>query len=258
MESILMEKDGPIRWLTLNRPEKRNALSLELMDELTDKLDRVAEENDVRVVVLRANGPMFCAGHDLQEIRSHSDDIQYLRKIFSTCNAMMLRLHRLPQPVIAQVHGIATAAGCQLVVACDLAIAETGARFATPGVKIGLFCTTPMIPLMRVIGRRRALEMLLTGRFVPAEEAERFGLLNRVVEPDRLAEETRDWALEIAQFSGFTLGLGKRTFYAQVDLGEESAYEYGKEVIAMNCTAEDAREGMSAFLEKREPQWRHR
>ena len=258
MEGVLIEKEGPIGWLTLNRPEKRNALSLELMTELTGKLDIIAEESDVRVVVIRANGPIFSAGHDIKEMSSHNDDIQYLRKVFSTCNRMMLRLHRLPQPVIAQVHGVATAAGCQLVAACDLAIAETGARFATPGVKIGLFCTTPMIPLVRVIGRRRALDMLFTGRFVSSEEAERFGLLNRVVAPDQLAEETRKWALEIAQFSRFTLGLGKQAFYAQVDLGEESAYEYGKEVIAMNCMAEDAREGMNAFIEKRKPQWRDR
>jgi enoyl-CoA hydratase/carnithine racemase len=156
------------------------------------------------------------------------------------------------------VHGIATAAGCQLVAACDLAIAETGARFATPGVKVGLFCTTPMIPLVRLIGRRRAMEMLLTGRFVSAQEAEHFGLVNRLAPADQLAEETRKWALELAQFSRFTLALGKRAFYEQIDLDETSAYNYAKEVISINCMAEDAQEGMGAFLEKRKPQWRDR
>jgi enoyl-CoA hydratase/carnithine racemase len=188
----------------------------------------------------------------------HNHEAAYLREVFSTCNKMMLRLHQLPQPVIAQVQGIATAAGCQLVAACDLAITEPAARFATPGVKIGLFCTTPMVPLVRVIGRRRALDMLLTGRFISAEEAERFGLVNRIVPADHLAAAARDWALEIAQFSGYTLALGKRAFYEQVDLSEEAAYAHAKEVIAMNCMVDDAREGMSAFIEKRSPQWKHR
>ena len=156
------------------------------------------------------------------------------------------------------VQGIATAAGCQMVAACDLAIAEESARFATPGVKIGLFCTTPMVPLVRVIGRRRAMEMLLTGRFVSATEAERFGLVNRVVPADQLLEETKKWAQEMAQFSSFTLALGKRAFYEQVDLPESSAYAHAKDVIAMNCLAEDAREGMSAFLAKRPPKWKDR
>lgn len=253
---VLVEKDGPIGWVTLNRPEKRNALSLDLMEEMIGTLDRVAEAPEIAVVVIRGNGPVFSAGHDIKEMVANSSDLECLRKIFATCNRMMLKLHRLPQPVIAQVHGIATAAGCQLVAACDLAIAETGARFATPGVKIGLFCTTPMIPLVRTIGRRRAMDMLLTGRFVSSQEAEQFGLINRVVPPEHLAEETRKWAMEIAQYSRFTLALGKQAFYAQVDLDERSAYDYAKEVIAMNCMAEDAREGMSAFLEKRKPQWR--
>jgi enoyl-CoA hydratase/carnithine racemase len=171
---------------------------------------------------------------------------------------MMLRLQKLPQPVIAQVHGIATAAGCQLVAACDMAIAETGARFATPGVKIGLFCITPMVPLVRVVGRRRAMEMLVSGRFVSAEEAEKFGLVNRIVPAEKLAEETRDWAMELAQASRFTLAFGKQAFYHQVDLEETVAYGYAKEAIAMNALAEDAQEGMRAFLEKRKPEWRDR
>ena len=258
MESVLLEKEMPIGWLTLNRPDKRNALSLELMQDMLVKLDQVAQDPDIRVVVIRGNGPMFSAGHDLKEMAGSDKDLHHFRRIFSTCNRMMLRLQQLPQPVMAQVHGIATAAGCQLVAACDLAIAETGARFATPGVKVGLFCTTPMIPLVRLIGRRRAMEMLLTGRFVSAQEAEHFGLVNRLVPADQLAEETRKWALELAQFSRFTLALGKRAFYEQIDLDETSAYNYAKEIISINCMAEDAQEGMGAFLEKRKPQWRDR
>jgi len=225
------------------------------MSNMLQKLDVVEADREVAVVVIRGNGPIFSAGHDIAELTAPNKDVHYLRKIFSTCNRMMLRLHELPQPVIAQVHGVATAAGCQMVAACDLAIAEEGARFATPGVKIGLFCTTPMIPLTRVIGRRRAMEMLLTGRFVSAEEAERFGLVNRVVPADRLAEETESLAMELAQFSKFTLSLGKQAFYHQIDLDEQSAYGYAKEVIAMNCMTDVADEGMSAFLEKRKPNW---
>jgi enoyl-CoA hydratase/carnithine racemase len=240
MDTVLLEKDGPLGWLSLNRPEKRNALSLEMMSEVVKKLDLIAGDEAIRVLVIRGSGPIFSAGHDIKEMTTHLDDPHYVRGIFEVCNRMMLRLHELPQPVIAQVHGIATAAGCQLVAACDLAIAESGARFATPGVHIGLFCTTPMIPLVRVVGRRRAMEMLLSGRFISADEALQFGLVNRVVAPDQLAEKTREWALELAGFSRFTLALGKRAFYEQVDLDEKSAYAYAKEVIAMNCLAEDA------------------
>jgi enoyl-CoA hydratase/carnithine racemase len=256
LKSVLLEKDGPIGWLILNRPDKRNALSIEMMSEVLQTLDVVAEDETIRALVIRGNGPIFSAGHDLKEVVSHKDDLPYLHRIFAVCNRMMLRVHELPQPVIAQVHGIATAAGCQLVAASDLAIAESDARFATPGVHIGLFCTTPMVPLVRVVGRRRAMEMLLSGRFISSDEALSFGLVNRVVAPDRLAEETRKWAYDIAQFSRFTLALGKRAFYEQVDLDEKSAYAYAKEVISMNCMAEDAAEGMNAFLEKRKPQWR--
>ncbi len=258
MEGVLLEKDGPVGWLILNRPEKRNALSLELMSAVIAKLDEAAEDEGLRVLVVRGNGPIFSAGHDIREMAAHGDDLHYMRKIFHTCNRMMLRLHQLPQPVIAQVHGIATAAGCQFVAMCDLAIAETGARFATPGVKIGLFCTTPMVPLVRLIGRRRAMEMLLTGRFISAEEAERFGLINRIVPPEKLAQETREWALQLAGHSRFTLALGKQAFYEQVDLNERSAYDHAKEVIAMNCMAADAEEGMRAFIEKRKPDWKDR
>ncbi|MDM8525994.1 enoyl-CoA hydratase [Desulfococcaceae bacterium HSG8] len=258
MDPVLFEKKDPVAWLTLNRPEQRNALSLELMYEMQERLDLIANDRDIRVVVIRGNGPAFCAGHNLKEMTGENCDIHHLRRIFSVCSDMMQTLHRLPQPVIAQVHGIATAAGCQLVAACDLAIAETNARFSTPGVKIGLFCSTPMVPLSRVIGRRRALEMLLTGRFVSAQEAEGFGLVNRVVEPDELARETETWAGEMAQHSLFTLEFGKKAFYSQIDQDEPSAYNYAKEAIVINCLANDAQEGIKAFLEKRRPEWKDR
>ncbi|MBL7179801.1 MAG: enoyl-CoA hydratase [Pseudomonadota bacterium] len=258
MEPVLLEKDGPIGWLTLNRPEKRNALSLELMHAMQNKLDHCAKDVDIRTVVIRGNGPAFCAGHDLNEMAGDHYDARHFRKIFSICADLMQILHQLPQPVIAQVHGIATAAGCQLVAACDLAIAESGARFATPGVKIGLFCSTPAIPLVRVIGRRRAMEMLLTGRFVSAQEAERFGLVNHVVAADKLAEETRNWAMEMAQYSRFTLAYGKQAFYNQIDLNEPAAYNYATDAMVVNCLAADAQEGMTAFLKKRQAVWKHK
>ncbi|PLX47287.1 MAG: enoyl-CoA hydratase [Desulfobacteraceae bacterium] len=258
MEPVLLEKDGPIGWLTLNRPDKRNALSLNVMNNMLNKLKHVAQDQDIHVVVIRGKGPAFCAGHNLKDMVGPDLDIQHFYTICSVCAKMMQTLKKLPQPVIAQVHGIAAAAGCQLVAACDLAIAETGAQFATPGAKIGLFCTTPAVPLVRVIGRRRAMEMLLTGRFISADEAERFGLVNQVVSPDELSQETKKLAMVMAQYSRYTLAFGKQTFYSQVDLNEPSAYEYATHAIAMNCLDEDAQEGMTAFLEKRAPVWKNR
>ena len=258
MKSVLLEKKGHVGWLTLNRPKQRNALPLELMDEMQKQLNFIAKDRDIRVVVIKGNGPAFCAGHNMNELVGENYDIDHFRKIFSVCTKMMLTLHQLPQPVIAQVHGIAMAAGCQLVAACDLAIADTKTKFSTPGVKIGLFCSTPMVPLTRVIGRRRALDMLFTGRFITAQEAEQFGLVNKVVEPEKLVEETENWARKIAQYSRFTIGFGKKAFYKQIDQDEASAYDYVKEAIAQNCLAEDAQEGMKAFLEKRKPKWRNR
>lgn len=258
MEPVLLEHEGPLAWLTLNRPEKRNALSLDLMTAVLERLDQVADNRAIKVVIIRGSGKVFSAGHDLKEMVGEELEFEDFRKVFTTCNHMMLRLHELPQPVIAQVHGIATAAGCQLVAACDLAVAESTARFATPGVKIGLFCITPMVPLVRAIGRKRAMEMLVTGRFVSAQEAERFGLVNRVVPIDQLAEEATRLAMEIAQYSGFTVAAGKNAFYSQVDLSERSAYDFAKEAMVMNCKAADAQEGMRAFLEKRDPVWSNR
>jgi enoyl-CoA hydratase/carnithine racemase len=258
MEWIELKKSEGVATLTLNRPESRNALSLDVMKETLRVLHEIETDSETRVLVIQGAGPAFCAGHDLREIREAEGDVHRLRAVFSTCSEMMLTLHRLPQPVIARVHGIAAAAGCQLVAACDLAVAESGARFSTPGVRIGLFCVTPMVPLVRVIGRRRAMEMLLSGRFVGAAEAREFGLVNRVVEPDRLDEETARFAAELAAFSGFTLGFGKRAFYEQVEMAEPEAYAAAKEAMALNSLAADAREGIGAFLEKRTPNWKHR
>jgi enoyl-CoA hydratase/carnithine racemase len=257
MEPVLLDRDGPIGWLTLNRPDKRNVLSLDVMNDMLDKLKHIAQDKNFRVVVIRGNGPAFCAGHNLKDMVGPDLDIRHFYTIFSVCARMMQFLHELPQPVIAQVHGIATAAGCQLVAACDLAVAETSAQFATPGVKIGLFCTTPAVPLVRVIGRRRAMEMLLTGRFFSAEQAEKFGLVNQVVPPEELSRRTRDLAMEMAQYSRQTLAFGKQTFYRQVDLNETSAYDYATHAISMNCLDDDAQEGIRAFLEKRAPVWKN-
>lgn len=258
MKPVLFEKDGPLGWLTLNRPEKRNTLSFELMDDLLEKLNLLAKDQNIRIVVIRGNGPAFCAGHDLNEMTGADIDAQHFHNLFSLCAKMMQKLNALPQPVIAQVHGIATAAGLQLVASCDLAIAATDARFATPGVKIGLFCSTPAVPLVRAIGRKRTLEMLMSGRFVSAEEAKSYGLVNKIAAPDKLAEQTRRWAMELAEHSRYTLAFGKETFYKQVDLDMVSAYHYASNAMVMNGLAEDAQEGMTAFLEKRKPEWKHR
>jgi enoyl-CoA hydratase/carnithine racemase len=258
MEPVVLEKDEPIAWLTLNRPEKRNALSLELMQDMLKKLHLLAEDQNIRIVVIRGNGPVFCAGHDLDEMTGNDIDADHFYRLFSLCAEMMQTLNALPQPVIAQVHGVATAAGLQLVAACDLAIADTETTFATPGVKIGLFCSTPAVPLVRCIGRKRAMEMLLSGRSVTAEEAVSYGLVNKMVTPDQLAEHSRIWATELAQASRYTLAFGKKTLYKQIDLDTPSAYDYASNAMVVNSLAEDAQEGMSAFLEKREAEWRHR
>ena len=253
---LTLEKDGTVAFLTLNRPTKRNSLSLNLMEEVIRALAEVAHDHSTGAVVIRGAGPAFCAGHDLSEMRGR--DLPTYRKIFDTCTQMMNAIQALPQPVIAQVHGIATAAGCQLVATCDLAVAEEGAKFATPGVKIGLFCSTPMVPLSRAVGRKKALEMLLTGDYLDAHEARAVGLINKIVSAAALAEETAALARKIASASPLVLGLGKQAFYAQMDLPQAQAYSYAKEIMSLNAMAEDAQEGMSAFLEKRTPQWKGR
>jgi enoyl-CoA hydratase/carnithine racemase len=258
MEPLLFEKNDHIGWLILNRPEERNALSMDLMDKIQNKLKEIKKDKEIKVVVIKGNGPSFCSGHSMKELVGEEYDIHHFRKIFSECCKMIQSIRKLPQPVIAQVHGEATAAGCQLVASCDLAIAEINAKFSTPGVKIGLFCSTPMVPLSRVIGRRRALDMLFTGRWVSANEAEKFGLVNKVVEPEKLSEETKIWASEIAKYSRLTLEIGKQAFYNQIDLIDKAAYDFSKEIIAFNCLTKDAQEGMKAFLEKRKPKWKNK
>jgi enoyl-CoA hydratase/carnithine racemase len=255
-ELLDVERAGGVVTLCLNRPGQRNALSRALMQELTSALTALSEDPEVRVVVLAARGPAFSAGHDLSELVGM--ELEEYREVFELCGGVMNAVHELPQPVIARVHGMATAAGCQLVAACDLVVASSEARFATPGVKIGLFCTTPMVEVTRTIGRKRALEMLLTGAPIDAETAAAWGLVNRVVAPDELEAATDALAQRIASASSLTIGIGKRAFYRQIDLGLDAAYELCQDVMSENATADDAQEGMSAFLEKRPPTWRGR
>ncbi len=255
-ELLDVERAGEVVTLNLNRPAQRNALSRELMEDVTAALGALGADPEVRVVVLGGRGPAFSAGHDLSEIVGLG--LAEYREIFDLCTRMMTAIHELPQPVIARVHGMATAAGCQLVAACDLVVASSEARFATPGVKIGLFCTTPMVEVTRSVGRKRALEMLLTGTPIDAETAAEWGLVNRVVAPDELEAATDELARQIASASSLTVGLGKRAFYRQIDLGLDAAYDVCQEVMSENATAEDAQEGMSSFLEKRQPIWRGR
>ncbi|MDX2152685.1 MAG: enoyl-CoA hydratase [Bryobacteraceae bacterium] len=254
-ELLTTAREGPVAVITLNRPQRRNALSLGLMRELMVALDEVAA-GEARVVILAAAGNVFCSGHDLSEMRGGT--IGEYRELFDVCSALMARVQSIPQPVIAEVKGMATAAGCQLVATCDLAVAAETATFATPGVKIGLFCTTPMVALTRAISRKRAMEMLLTGRAVDAATAAEWGLVNRVVPAENLREETRRLAESIAAASSLTVGLGKQAFYAQIDLDQPKAYAYAKEVMSMNALAADAQEGIGAFLEKRAPCWQGR
>lgn len=239
--------------VTLNRPERRNALSAGLMLELVGVLEKISIDASVRTVILAANGSAFSAGHDLSEMVGRKE-CDYAR-LFEICTNLMLTIHSIPQPVIAEVQGVATAAGCQLVAACDLAIASQEAMFATPGVRIGLFCTTPMVPLTRAIGRKRAMQMLLTGDAITAATAEKWGLINRAVAAAELKQATRDLSRKIAQASSLTVGIGKRAFYEQIELEERSAYEHARQVMTANALAGDAQEGMSAFLQKRAPAW---
>jgi enoyl-CoA hydratase/carnithine racemase len=253
-EHILVAREGEIATITMNRPDKRNALSTALMLELIDAFEQVGrDQQGVRSVILAASGPAFSAGHDLSELVE--GDLTAYRHVFDVCTVLMTTIQTIPQPVIAQVHRIATAAGCQLVATCDLAVASIEARFATPGVKIGLFCTTPMVALSRAIGRKRALQMLLTGTAIPAETAAEWGLVNEVVAPEALADATRELARSIAEASSLTVALGKQAFYTQIDLDQPKAYAYAKEVMSMNAMAADAQEGMCAFLQKRQPAW---
>jgi enoyl-CoA hydratase/carnithine racemase len=252
---LLKKSAGGIATLSLNRPDQRNALNVALMEEMISALKDIGRDPDIRVVILRGEGPAFCAGHDLKEMRADpAEDAQ--AKTFATCAALMIAITHLPQPVIARVHGIATAAGCQLVATCDLAIASDRARFATPGVHIGLFCSTPMVALSRNVGRKHAMEMLLTGDMIDAAQAEKIGLVNRVAPEDELDAAVDDMAGKICSKSPLAIGIGKEAFYRQMESGLEEAYEYTGAVMVKNMMSEDAAEGIDAFLEKRAPRWK--
>jgi enoyl-CoA hydratase/carnithine racemase len=251
---LRQDQDGIAR-LTLNRPPARNALSLALMEALLAELARIAADRSVKVVVVAGAGPGFCAGHDLKELRANPSADLY-RRVFDLCSETMLAITHLPQPVIARVHGIATAAGCQLVATCDLAVAEDGARFATPGVNIGLFCSTPMVALSRAVPRKQAMEMLLTGEMVSAARAREIGLINRVVPLAELDRAVDELARTIVAKSPLTLKVGKEAFYRQIEMDLGPAYAYASETMTRNMLARDAEEGIDAFLAKRQPEWR--
>ncbi len=258
VERLLQRRDeNGIAWLTLNRPAARNALSVGLMTEMQAALDAIAGDRAVKVVVIAGAGPAFCAGHDLREIRANPGR-QHYEALFAQCSRLMTSIIKLPKPVIACVHGVATAAGCQLVATCDLAVAAEDARFATPGVNIGLFCSTPMVALSRAIGRKPALQMLLTGDLVDAEQARQWGLINRVVPAADLDAAVTALARQIADKSPLTLAIGKEAFYRQAELDLAEAYAYASEVMTRNMLARDAEEGVDAFLAKRPPVWENR
>ncbi|MBV8577000.1 MAG: enoyl-CoA hydratase [Acetobacteraceae bacterium] len=254
-EAVLLRRDqDQVAWLTLNRPEARNALSVGLMTALEEALDAIGRDASVRVVVIGGAGPAFCAGHDLREIRTNPGRQSY-EALFAQCSRLMTKMVRLPKPVIARVHGIATAAGCQLVASCDLAIAAESARFATPGVNIGLFCSTPMVALSRAVGRKAAMEMLLTGDPISAARAQALGLVSRVVPETELDSAVTALAGQIAGKSALTLAIGKEAFYRQAEMTLDEAYNYASEVMTRNMLARDAEEGIDAFLAKRAPVW---
>jgi len=255
-KDILLETKGAVCTVTLNNPSKINALSKNMVAELIHAFSAFSTDEAVKAVILKAAGKHFCAGHFLAEMVD--GDMKTYKFIFDQCTRLMNLIHDLPQVVIAQVQGIATAAGCQLVAWCDLAVAGEDAQFATPGVKIGLFCTTPMVALTRAIGRKAAMEMLMTGRYFPAPEAKELGLINRVVANENLDEEAEKLALQIVEASGMVIGIGKQAFYAQVDQTDAAAWNYAKHTIALNNLAEDAQNGIKAFLNKETPEWNNR
>jgi enoyl-CoA hydratase/carnithine racemase len=247
------DQDG-VAWLTMNRPAARNALSMDLMTVMDAELAAIAGDPSVHVVVIAGTGPAFSAGHDLREVRANPNRAAY-EALFALCSRLMQRIVHLPQPVIAQVHGVATAAGCQLVASADLAVAAQSARFATPGVNIGLFCSTPMVALTRAVGRKAAMEMLLTGALIPAERAREIGLVNQVVPDADLGATVTALAAHIATRSPVALALGKQAFQRQAEMDLACAYDFASEVMTRNMLAHDAEEGIDAFLEKREPVW---
>ncbi len=254
---LLTEVVADTATLTLNRPRQYNALSEEMLIALQDALDEIAGDEQVRVVVIAGNGKAFCAGHDLKEMRS-SEDRAFHQALFDRCGTMMQTINRLPQPVIARVQGIATAAGCQLVAQCDLAVAADTARFAVSGINVGLFCSTPAVPLSRNMQRKQAMQMLLTGDFIDAQTAKQFGLVNGVVAPDDLDEAVASLARKIAGKSPLAISLGKKMFYRQANMDLSAAYQFAGERMTCNMDSEDAREGIDAFIEKRRPAWKGR
>ena len=252
---LLRQDDDGITTLTLNRPKQFNALSEAMLDALQSALDEIARDDDIRVTILAAAGNAFCGGHDLKEMRSRPEE-EYYRFLFDKCSRMMMTMTHIPQPVIARVHGVATAAGCQLVANADLAVASTAASFATSGINLGLFCSTPGVPLSRNVLRKHAMEMLLTGDFVSAKDAATLGLVNRVVEPDHLDREVLGLARHIADRPKVAVRTGKRMFYKQIDKGLHDAYAYASGIMAENMMAADTTEGIDAFIEKRDPKWK--
>ena len=262
MPVLLRERDGDIAVLVLNRPQPRNSLSEALLKALTAALTEIKNDGSVRAVVLAANGPAFCAGHDLKELTSRRSDADggkaYFRHIMTTCSGMMQQIVTLPQPVVACVQGVASAAGCQLVASCDLAVASEAAKFATPGVDIGLFCSTPMVALSRNVARKHAMEMLLTGNMVEAKRAAEIGLVNRVVPVGDERTAAMRLVKQIASKSSYTVKVGKEAFYRQLELPLAQAYAYASEVMTENMMARDAAEGICAFIEKRDPKWEDR
>jgi enoyl-CoA hydratase/carnithine racemase len=259
---LVRERDAAIAILVLNRPQARNSLSEALLHELSAAWTDIAADKTIRAVVLAANGPAFCAGHDLKELSTRRSDTDggrgYFRHIMTTCSAMMQQIVNLPQPVIAAVQGPASAAGCQLVASCDLAVASSAGKFATPGVDIGLFCSTPMVALSRNVARKHAMEMLLTGEMVTAKRAAAVGLINRVVAHGEERKAAVKLAKQIASKSSYVLKIGKQAFYRQAELGLAAAYDYASEVMTENMMAHDADEGICAFIEKRDPKWEDR
>ena len=255
---ILRDVSEEICTLTLNRPDRRNPLSDEMLAALQKALEEIAQDTAIKAVILAANGSVFSAGYDLKEVRTIADDYDKVHDLFLRCSQVMLSVNRLPQPVIAKVQGTATAAGCQLVASCDLAIAAETAMFATPGVNIGLFCSTPAVAISRVIGRKHAMEMLLSGDLFSAEDAYRFGLVNKIVSGDELDVSVWETAKNIASRSSLTISMGKEGFYRQLDMDPEDAYSYTSDVMARNMTSPDAQEGVDAFLQKRKPEWKGR
>ena len=248
-EPVFVTRDGPILTITLDRPDRRNPLSLETIRALRTALD----DDEARVIIIASTGPVFSAGHDLREMRER--EAEFYDELFRACGELVLAIHRTPQPVIAQVQGTATAAGCQLVAACDLAVASETATFATPGVRVGLFCTTPMVEVARAIGRKRAMQMLLTGDPIDAHTAAAWGLVNEVVPTAELSDATLALARRVATASPLVLATGKRAFYTNLDLGLDAAYEHAGTVMAHSSATADAQEGFAAFLEKRPPTW---